>query len=162
MANKFSKAVSTIYKLPSFCHQYLLTKLFCSQVKYANTSKVKLHKISNTEVELSLANHKRVQNHIGGVHAIAASLLAESASGIVFGMNVPDSHIPLLKSMTINFNRRMQGGLVGKAQLSTVQIEAISSQDKGDIQVAVQITDESGQEPIDCIMNWAWVNKVRK
>ena len=60
MANKFSKLVKTVYKLPTFSHEYLLTKLFCSQVKYANTSRVKIHRITNTETELSLANIKRV------------------------------------------------------------------------------------------------------
>ena len=162
MANKFSKVVKNIYRLPSFCHSYLLTKVFCSQVKYAGTSKVKIHKITNNEVVLTIANIKRVQNHIGGVHAIAASLLAESATGIVFGMNVPDSHLPLLKSMTVNYNRRMQGGLTAKAQLTEQQIHTITSDEKGDILVPVTITDESGQEPIECMMTWAWVPKKRK
>ncbi|MFD2165534.1 DUF4442 domain-containing protein [Thalassotalea euphylliae] len=162
MANKFSKLVKTVYKLPKFSHEYLLTKLFCSQVKYANTSRVKIHRISNTDAELSLANSKRVQNHIGGVHAVAASLLAESATGIVFGMNVPDSHLPLLKSMTVNYNRRMQGDLKAIATLTTEQIQTIESAEKGDLVVAVTITDESGQEPIECLMNWAWVPKKRK
>ena len=31
----------------------------------------------------------QVQNHIKGVHACAMALLAESATGAVFGMNVP-------------------------------------------------------------------------
>ncbi|MAG76355.1 MAG: DUF4442 domain-containing protein [Colwelliaceae bacterium] len=161
MANKFSKAVSFIYKMPVFSQQYLLTKLFCSQVKYAGTSKVKLHKVTNNEVELSLANIKRVQNHIGGVHAVAASLLAESATGIVFGMNVPDSHLPLLKSMTVNYNRRMQGGLKAVAKLSDEQINEINSSEKGNILVPVTITDESGQEPIEVMMHWAWTPKKR-
>ncbi|REL37035.1 DUF4442 domain-containing protein [Thalassotalea euphylliae] len=162
MANKFSKAVAAIYKLPEFCHGYLLTKLFCTQVKYAGTSRIKLQKVSNQEVVLTIANIKRVQNHIGGVHAIAASLLAESATGTLFGMNVPDSHLPLLKSMTVNYNRRMQGGLTAKAQLSEAQIATINSEEKGDMLVPVTITDESGQEPIECLMNWAWVPKKRK
>lgn len=161
MANKFSKAVSFIYKMPAFSQQYLLTKLFCSQVKYAGTSKVKLRKVTNNEVELSLANIKRVQNHIGGVHAVAASLLAESATGIVFGMNVPDSHLPLLKSMTVNYNRRMQGGLKAVAKLSDEQVNEINSSEKGNILVPVTITDESGQEPIEVMMHWAWTPKKR-
>lgn len=162
MANKLSKAVKAIYKLPEFCHSYLLTKLFCTQVKYAGTSRIKLHKVTHTEVELSIANIKRVQNHIGGVHAIAASLLAESATGIVFGINVPDTHLPLLKSMTVNFNRRMQGSLKAKATLTPEQVAAITEADKGNFLVPVTITDESGQEPIEVIMDWAWAPKIRK
>lgn len=161
MANRFSKAVRKIHMFPASLHSYLLTKLFCTTVKYANTSNIKLLTVSNKHVRLTLANKKKVQNHIGGIHAIAASLLAESATGIVFGMNVPDTHVPLLKSMTVNFQRRMKGDLVATASLTDEQIALITSADKGDLIVPVSITDGSGEEPIEVIMNWAWVNKVR-
>lgn len=140
----------------------LLTKLFCSQVKYAKTSGVKLLKIDHHQVELLLENKKKVQNHIGGIHAVAAAVLAESATGIVFGMNVPDSRLPLLKSMNIRYQRRMQGNLLAKARLTDEQIKTIEHAEKGDIMVPVIITDESGEPPIECQMEWAWVNKKRK
>ena len=162
MANLFSSFVNKINKSPEFMRSFLLTKLFCTKVKYAGTSGVKLVKVSENEVILKLANKKRVQNHIGGIHAIAAAVLAESATGIVFGMNVPDKCLPLLKSMTINYQRRMQGDLQAVAKLSAEQISAIKSEDKGDLTIAVTITDESGQTPIECIMEWAWVSKKRK
>lgn len=62
---------------------------------------------------VTLKNRRRVQNHIGGLHACGMALAAESATGIVVGMNVPDSAIPLCKSMKINFVRRCEGGCVG-------------------------------------------------
>ena len=82
---------------------FLLTTLFTSKVKFAGTTGVKIEKVSHQQTILSLKNKKTVQNHIGGIHAIAAVVLAESATGIVFGMNVPDSRLPLLKSMKVNY-----------------------------------------------------------
>lgn len=58
---------------------------------------------------VSIKNRRRVQNHIGGMHACGMALAAESATGIVVGMNVPDSAIPLCKSMKVNFVRRCEG-----------------------------------------------------
>ncbi len=49
----------------------------------------------------SLYRRRKVQNHIGGIHACGMALLSESATGLVFGMNVPDSHVPLIKSMKV-------------------------------------------------------------
>lgn len=161
MANKFSRVVKKINALPLFCQSFLLTRVFCTTVKYANTSNVTLLSVTNNEARLTIANKKKVQNHIGGVHAIAAALLSESATGIVFGMNVPDTHIPLLKSMTVNFNRRMQGALTAVARLTDEQIALIESSNKGDMKVPVIVTDESGQEPIEVLMDWAWVSKKR-
>lgn len=160
MANQFSRYITKIKKLPKSTHSFLLTKLFCSQVKYANTSKITIVDIESDKVLLTLANKKRVQNHIGGVHAIAAALLAESASGIVFGINLPDRSLPLLKSMTINYQRRMQGSLTAIATITDQQKEALTAE-KGDMNIAVSITDESGEEPIECLMSWAWVAKKR-
>jgi len=161
MANRLSSYVTKIYKTPKVFHSFLLTKLFCSQVKFANTAKIKLLKVTDTEVLLSLANKKRVQNHIGGIHAVAAALLAESATGIILGMNLPDSSLPLLKSMTLHYNKRMQGALTAKANLNTDQICQIQQQAKGDLVVAVELIDESGQAPIVAEMNWAWISKTR-
>jgi acyl-coenzyme A thioesterase PaaI-like protein len=140
---------------------YLLTTLFTSKVKFAGTTGVKIDKITHQQTILSLKNKKSVQNHIGGIHAIAAAVLAESATGIVFGMNVPDDRLPLLKSMTIDYQRRMQGDLTAVANLTTDQITIIEQQEKGEITVPVTITDESGQQPIECQMRWAWVSKKR-
>ncbi|WP_440874993.1 DUF4442 domain-containing protein [Thalassotalea sp. PLHSN55] len=162
MANRFSRAVAGIHRLPKSIQPYLLTKLFCSQVKYAKTSKIKLYAVSNHKVELGVKNVKRVQNHIGGVHAIAAALLAESASGIVFGMNVPDNKLPLLKSMKIEYQRRMQGDLKAIATIDDSGIQAIEQDEKGSFFVEVKIFDETGEQPIVCEMDWAWVTKRTK
>ena len=161
MCNRFSRAINTIKKLPKFSHSFLFTQLFCSQVKYARTSKVIIVDIKPQQVKLLMKNHKKVQNHIGGVHAIAAALLAESATGIVFGLNLPDTALPLLKSMTIHYQRRMQGDLTAIASISESQIFELK-QEKGNMDIVVTITDESGQQPIVCIMSWAWVTKKAK
>jgi len=159
MANKFRKIINKVNRMPQVIRSYLLTKIFCSQVKFAGTSSIKLLEVSTTETTLFLENKKKVQNHIGGVHAIAAALLAESATGIVFGMNVPDTCVPLLKSMTVHYQRRMQGSLTAIAKLSADDIKLIEAGGKGSLMVKVEITDESEVQPIVCEMEWAWVTK---
>jgi len=159
MANRLSRYVSKINRGPRFLRSFLLTKLFCSQVKFANTAGVTLVEVSQEQVLLTLANKKRVQNHIGGIHAVAAALLAESATGLILGMNIPSDRLPLLKSMTLNYYKRMQGNLTAKAYLTAEQRLQIQQQEKGDLMIAVELTDESGQEPIVAQMQWAWISK---
>jgi len=161
MSNKLSFFVNQVHKAPQFMQSFLLTTLFTTKVKFAGTTGVKIEKITHQQTILLLKNKKSVQNHIGGIHAVAAAVLAESATGIVFGMNVPDSRLPLLKSMKIHYQRRMQGDLKAIANLTLDQIQIIEQKEKGDIIVAVTITDESGHQPIECEMEWAWVSKKR-
>ena len=158
MANNFSRFVDKVHQAPLFLQSFLLTRMFFSKVNYAKTTGIKITKVSNQEVIVTLANKKKVQNHIGGIHAVAAALIAESATGIVFGLNVPDKCIPLLKSMTMRYQRRMQGALTAKATMTDSQI---NSDEKGDMLIPVLINDESEQPPIECEMVWAWVSKKR-
>mgnify|MGYP006139151381 CR=1 FL=1 len=161
MANNFSRFVDKVHQAPLFLQSFLLTRMFFSKVNYAKTTGIKITKVSNQEVIVTLANTKKVQNHIGGIHAVAAALIAESATGIVFGLNVPDKCIPLLKSMTMRYQRRMQGALTAKATMTDRQISQINSDEKGDMLIPVLINDESEQPPIECEMVWAWVSKKR-
>jgi acyl-coenzyme A thioesterase PaaI-like protein len=161
MSNRLSNMVKKINHAPKGIRPWLLTKLFCSQVKYANTTGIHILSIEANRVEIEIANKKKVQNHIGGVHAIAAALMVESATGIAFGINLDDSKLPLLKSMTMDFNRRMQGALKAVATITDEQIAELQNNEKGDMLISVVVTDESNESPIECLMNWAWVNKKR-
>ena len=89
-------------------------------------------------------------------------LLAETATGFCVGMNVPDDKLPLIKSMKVDFVRRAVGGLTAVASLQPEQIALMRSQDKGEVTVPVVITDESGQQPIQAEMVWAWVPKQKQ
>lgn len=161
MSNRFSRFINKVNYAPKKLRPFILTKFFCSTVKFAGTTGINIKSVSHEQVEITLANKKKVQNHISGIHAVAAALLAESATGIVFGMNVPDGSVPLLKSMNIEYQRRMQGSLTAIAKISEAQRQTILQQEKGDMVIAVEITDESNEQPIVCKMDWAWVKKRR-
>lgn len=161
MSNQISRVVKYIHKTPQRLQPYLLTKLFSFKVKFAATTGIKIRSITHHRVEIALHNNKKVRNHIGGIHAVAAAMLAESSTGIVFGMNVPDDKIPLIKSIKIDYKRRIKGNLVAVAEISEAQCQLITLEPKGALIIPVKITDESGEEPIICHMDWAWVSKKR-
>lgn len=52
-------------------------------------------------------------------------------------MNVPDDRVPLLKSITVDYQRRIQGNLKAEANLTVEQIKLIKQYEKGDITVPV-------------------------
>ncbi|RLN56285.1 hypothetical protein BBJ28_00016061 [Nothophytophthora sp. Chile5] len=160
--NRLVTAVNTTALLPAAAKPAALSLLFNSQVKMAFTCGIQIQELSAQRAQLALRNRRRVQNHIGGVHACGMALLAESASGVVFGMNVRDSCIPVIKSMSIRYTKRAQGDLQAVATLTPAQIQEINSKDKGEVLVDVQVTDATGAAPIECEMLWAWISKTRK
>lgn len=109
---------------------------------------------------VTIANHKAMQNHIGQVHACAMALVAETATGFVTAMNVPDTAIVLIKSLKIDFKRPTKGAMTAVATLTPEQQALMQSSDKGETLVQVTVTDESGETPIQCEMLWAGLPKI--
>lgn len=155
--NRLEKTVKKLEKYPTWVLSYAIGKV----VKYTGTSSISYDVMTRDKVVVSLKNKTKVRNHIGQIHAAAMILLAETATGMVVGMNVPDDKIPLVKSLNTNFVRRSQGAMKAEAWLTPAQKQKIETTPKGDIMVSVKITDESGQAPIECEACWAWISKDR-
>lgn len=159
--NKLSKLVQSTTKLPQGIRTALWSKAFGRIVPMVGTAKIRYDVVSASSVTVRLANHKAMQNHIGQVHACAMALLAETATGFVTAMNVPDSSIVLIKSLKLEFKRPTKGAMTAIATLTAEQQQLMQTTDKGETLVAVSVTDESGEEPIQCEMLWAWLSKAQ-
>ncbi|AMC34318.1 DUF4442 domain-containing protein [Janthinobacterium sp. B9-8] len=159
--NKMSRIAAKTANLPQNLRSFILTRLFGRIVPFLSTASVQFEEVSAARLVVSIKNRRKVQNHIKGVHAAAMALLAETSTGFVMGMNVPDDKLLLLKSMHVDYQKRSQGDMRAVATLSSDQIELLHSTEKGNFAVNVEISDESGEAPIQCEMVWAWLPKKR-
>jgi acyl-coenzyme A thioesterase PaaI-like protein len=161
-ANRLARSVAPFQSLPPFVRARAQTLLLRRAVPFTGTAQVVFEEVTVERVVLRLANTRRVQNHINGVHAAAAALLAETATGFAVGLNLPDDKLPLLRTMKLDYTRRADGGLRAEAHLTEEQREALVQQPKGDVTVAVKVTDASGAAPMECQFVWAWVPKKKR
>jgi len=159
--NKMNKIVSNINSLPEFLRVKALTTFFGKLVKFTGTTGIKIEELTDQRAVISLKNKKSVQNHIGSVHAVASILIAESATGYLIGMNVPDTSVPVIKTIKADYVKRAKGNMKAVASLTEEQISAMQTLDKGETTVPVVITDADGKEPILMEMVWAWTPKRR-
>ena len=157
--NRLTKLVNATSKLPQGIRSTLLSKTFGRVVPMVGSAKIHYEEMSASKVVVSMANHKAMQNHIGQIHACAMALLAETATGFVTAMNVPDSAVVLIKSLKVDFKRPTKGALTAVATLTAEQQQLMQSSDKGETLVQVVVRDESGEAPIQCEMLWAWMAK---
>lgn len=157
--SNLNRTVQKLNALPPALRWWLLTWAFGRTVRFVRTGGVRFEDLSEERALVHIPNRRRVQNHVGSLHATAMALLAETATGAVFGMNVPDDRVPLLKSMEVDYLQRPRGNLRAEARLAPPARERLRAEEEGEILVPVQVTDESGAEPIQCRMLWAWVRK---
>ena len=160
--NSMCRMVDKTSSLPAGMRSWVITRMFGKFVPFLGTAGLVFEEVGRERMVVSVKNRKKVQNHIKGLHAAAMALLAETASGFVVGMNVPDDKLMLLKSMKVSYYKRAQGDMRAVATLNAEQVQRMFVEDKGDVLVDVVVTDESGESPIVCEMVWAWVPKKRK
>ncbi len=159
--NKLNTIVSQINSLPDFLSAKALTTLFARSVKFTGTAGIKVEALTERSATISLKNKKSVQNHIGSVHAVAGILIAESATGYVVGMNIPDTSVPVIKTIKADYVKRAKGDMRAVSSLTAAQVKLMQTQEKGETIVPVIVTDGDGKEPILMEMTWAWTPKKR-
>lgn len=154
--NRLSRLFTRCKSLPAPLQSWAMSLLFGTAVKFFATARIRITEAEHGRVIMVIRNRRKVQNHIKGVHAAAMALLAESATGLVLGMSLPDDKLPLMKTMKVNYVKRAQGDLKAIATLTPEQLRAIENDERGDIVIAVTVTDSEGNEPLQAEMLWAW------
>lgn len=155
--NRLVRSLQRLQAVPGFVRPWARNQVLRRAVPFTGTAGLDFAVMTPQRVEIGITNQRRVQNHIQGVHAAAMTLLAETATGMVVGMNVRDDCVPLAKQLSVAFIKRAQGSLRAVAVLSDAQRALMQQTDKGEVTVAVQVTDESGAQPIECEFIWAWI-----
>ncbi len=155
--NRMARQLQRLDEVPSLARGWYRNIVLRRTVPFTGTAGIRYDEVTPQRTQVSLANHKPVQNHIQGIHASAMNLLAETATGMVVGMNVRDDCIPLAKEMKMAFKKRATGSLRAVATLSDEQRAAMQASDKGEVTVIAIVTDEAGINPVECEFVWAWI-----
>ncbi|WP_100642731.1 DUF4442 domain-containing protein [Alteromonas facilis] len=157
--NPLRNFVLKVNQYPTWLSSRLMTWMFRFKVKLTGTVGIEILETDLKRVVFRQKNRKKVQNHIGSVHAAGMALLAESATGFIVGTNLPGDKLPLIKNMNLSYVKRATGDMQAVAELTDEQIQQLKTEDKGEVTVKVMVTDAMGIEPVLCEMVWAWVPK---
>ena len=101
--NRLERQLERLAEVPAFARPWFRSIVLRRAVPFTGTAGLDFLQMGRERVEIGLRNEKRVQNHIGGIHASAMNLLAETATGMLVGMNLRDDCVPLAKEMTMVF-----------------------------------------------------------
>lgn len=163
VSNQFTKLLAVTKYLPAGVRATVLSKTFGKVVPFVGTAGVYYETVEPNKVVVSLNNNKAVQNHIGSVHAVAVTLLAETATGFILGVNLPSDRVLLIKSYSVNFYRPLKKGQIAAiATLTDEQRLTILNTPKGEMVIPCVIQDRESDSERDSIvveMTWAWIPK---
>lgn len=159
MNNRLRRELARLAILPAFLRPWMVNFAIHHAIPFTGTAGIRLESLDDTACAATLRNRRKVRNHIGGIHATASALLVETTTGLAFGWYLPDDRLPLLKRLDIRYVSVATGNLRAVAQLEESTRKRMQQDLRGDAVIAVTVTDETGAQPLDCRIEWAWVPK---
>ncbi|MDB4975024.1 MAG: hypothetical protein JWN48_3365 [Myxococcaceae bacterium] len=162
--SKLARMVARIegLALPRWMKQRLFTLGAGLAVPFVRTAALAIEGLSPGEVTLSIPNRRKVQNHMKSVHACAMYMLAETTTGVLVNLNIPDGTRYSTTHGEVRYNKLSKGALRATARLSDEQRSAMREQPKGKLVIPVTVTDELGNEPAVFQIEWAWKHPTQK
>lgn len=96
-SNRPRRTLARLDAVPGPVRDAVRTFVVGRTIRFVGTAGLRIERIDDREVEVSLSNAGRVRNHVGDLHAAATALAAETATGLAVGTNVHDGAVPVLK-----------------------------------------------------------------
>jgi len=160
--NPFAEIADRYADHPPRLRRPLVTEAVGRVIPFVDTAGCSVEAYTPTRVAVRLDNRPAVQNHLGGLHAAALALLAETASGLVVALNVPPASAPLLRTMDVSFERYARHAVQAEATLTSEESDRIRSRPIGRIDVDVTLTaPEDDETLVSSALEWAWIPEER-
>ena len=161
-SNPFVRIADRYKNVPSRLRCPLVTKAVGEVIPFVNTAACYVEAYTPRRVAVRLDNERRLQNHLGGLHAAALALLAETATGLVVALNVPDGSTPLLRTMNVSFDAFARDAVQAEATLTDDERAQVQSRPLGQIEVDVTLAaPEDDTALVSGTLKWAWVPEQR-
>ena len=122
--------------------RWLFSRIVCFRAPYFGSIAPLFVTLRPGEAVLQMRKRRRVQNHIGTVHAIAMCNLAELAAGTMMEVSLPNSHRWIPKNMTVEYLNKAATGVRATATLSPMPSFGADAEE---IRVPVLLQDHHGE-----------------
>lgn len=160
--NPFAHIADRYEGLPPRLRRPLVTHAVGTVIPFVATAGCFIDAYTPTRVAVTLDNREAVQNHLGGLHAAALALLAETASGLVVALNVPPASAPLLRTLDVSFDRFARRAVKAVATLTDDEADHIQSRPIGRVDVDVSLAAPDEDITLaSSTLQWAWLPEER-
>lgn len=128
--------------------KWLFSRIVCWRAPYFGTIRPRFIDFEPGRAVVHIRKRRRVQNHIGTVHAIAMCNLAELAAGTMIDASIPATHRWIPKGMTVEYRAKAKTDVQAVATLRPGQ----SFGDSEDVPVDVAIRDRDREEVVHAVI----------
>lgn len=121
----------------------LFSRLVCFKAPYFGTIGPRFAELRPGYGEIRMRKRRRVQNHLGTVHALAMGNLCELVAGMTLDVSLPPKMRWIPRSMNIEYLKLARTDLTARCSIETAGLDT-----KKDFPVIVSVTDTAGTEVV--------------
>ena len=119
--------------------RWFFTRVVCFRAPYFGSIRPLFIDLQPGMARVSMKKRRSVQNHLGGVHALAMGNLCELAAGMMTEVTLPRNMRWIPREMTIQYLGQARSDLIAEAR-----VEQREYNQKENIVVDVEVTDQAG------------------
>ena len=119
--------------------RWLFTRVVCFRAPYFGSIRPRFIELRPGTARVSMKKRRSVQNHLGGVHALAMGNLCELAAGLMTEVTLPRNMRWIPRGMTIRYLGQARSDVSAVARL-----ELREYNQKEDVVVDVEVMDQAG------------------
>ena len=120
---------------------WLFSRAVCFKAPYFGSVSPTFRALERGRCEATIPHRRRVQNHIGTVHAIALCNLAELCAGVMTDASLPADMRWIPKGMTVQYLKKAMGTI---RAVATPSIPIVHADEGYELPVDVVLTDAAG------------------
>lgn len=136
------------------CGRWLFSRAVCWKAPYFASIAPRIERLEPDCCEVVIRHRRRVQNHLGTVHAIAICNAAELAAGLMMDAGLPATLRWIPKGMTVAYLKKAKGTL---RVVATPREAMVATRTARAVPVDVAATDPNGERVFEAVIDM-WVS----
>lgn len=133
--------------------RWFYSRLICWRAPYFGSISPVVEALEPGRCVVRVRQRRRLQNHIGTVHAIALCNMAEMAGGLATDATIPAGTRWIPKGMSVRYLKKAVGVLRATALVPSIADAALAQ----DLHALVEVRDAAGDVVFDADINM-WVS----
>ncbi|MBL8297058.1 MAG: DUF4442 domain-containing protein [Rhodanobacteraceae bacterium] len=133
--------------------RWLYSRLVCWRVPYFASIRPTIELLDRGRCVVRIRHRRRVQNHIGTVHAIALCNLAEIAGGLATDATIPDGMRWIPKGMSVRYLKKAMGTMTATATVPAIADTSLAQE----LHATVEVRDVQNEVVFDADITM-WVS----
>ena len=135
----------------------LFSRFLCWKAPYFGSIYPQFIELRPGYCEVAIKKRRKIQNHIGTVHAIAMCNMAELAAGTMTDVTIPSTHRWIPKGMSVEYLAKAETDLHAIAKIDPMP----EFENSVELPVTVNVIDKTGQNVFRAVIAM-WVSKKTK